>query len=101
MAVLAALSSVVYFPAKLGVAAVGLVGGGLAGVLTGGDARAAYAVWVPLAGGDYLIRPAHVDGVRPLAVFGTQYDDTPSRYDADGSMIYDALYERDPWATEP
>lgn len=93
LAVLASVTSLVYFPAKVGMAAIGLVGGGLAGVLSGGDTRAAYAIWVPLAGGDYLVRPSHVDGVRPFAVFGTVYDDTPSRYDSDGSVIYDALYD--------
>ena len=95
LAVGAALTSLVYFPAKVGMAAIGLVGGGLAGVLSGGDTRAAYAIWVPLAGGDYLVRPSHMDGVRPFAVFGTVYDDTPSRYDSDGSIIYDALYDYD------
>ena len=96
LATAASLSSLVYFPAKMAMAAVGMLGGGLAGVLTGGDTRAAYAVWVPLVGGDYLVRPAHVDGVQPLEVFGTHYDDEPSPYREDGSMIYDALYNPGP-----
>lgn len=96
LAVVASLSSLVYLPAKVGMATVGLIGGGLVGVLTGGDVRAAYGIWVPTAGGDYLVRAAHIDGTRPLEFFGTTYDDEPSRYDSDGSVIYDALYDYEP-----
>lgn len=100
LSIAAAMANLVYTPAKVGVAVAGLVGGAVAGLLSGGDVRAAYALWVPLAGGDYMIRPAHVDGVRPLAFFGSDYDDTPSRYDADGSVIYRALYGAQPPASE-
>ena len=92
LAVAASVVNLVYFPVKLAMAGVGLVGGGLTGVLTGGDTRATYAILVPLTGGDYVVRSAHIDGARPLEVFGTRYDDEQSRYDADGSIIYDSLY---------
>jgi len=92
LAVAASLSSLVYLPMKLAMAGLGIVGGGLTGVLTGGDTRATYAVLVPLTGGDYLVRSAHIDGARPFEVFGTHYDDEPSPYDSDGSIIYDSLY---------
>ena len=92
LAVAAALSSIVYLPAKVTIATIGLIGGGLTGVLTGGDTRAAYAVWAPMAGGNYLVRSAHIDGTEPLAFFGTEYLDTPSRRGSGGSMIFDAVY---------
>lgn len=93
LSVAAGLSSIGYFPVKVGMATVGLLGGAIVGVLTGGDTRAAYGLWVPLAGGDYLVRPAHLDGTRALEFFGVRYDDEPSQYDSDGSVIYDALYQ--------
>jgi hypothetical protein len=93
LALIATASSLVYLPAKCLVAGVGLLTGGLVGTLTGGDTRAAYAIWVPTAGGDYVIRPAHIDGTRPLAFFGSTYSDQPSRYRAGGSVIYDSLYD--------
>jgi hypothetical protein len=95
LAVTAALASLVYFPAKVAMASVGLVSGGLTGLVTGGDTRAEYAVLVPLVGGDYVVRPAHVDGVRPFEVFGTHYDDEPSQRGSDRSIIYDSLYGQD------
>ena len=87
-------ASLVYTPAKIVVAALGGVGGALAGVLTGGDEGAAYAFWVPLMGGDYFVRPGNFDGSRPLAFFGSDYDDTPSTADAenDATYAYEARY---------
>jgi hypothetical protein len=100
LAIVAALSSIVYFPVKVAAASVGLVGGAVVGLVTGGETRAAYAVWVPMAGGNYVVRPAHLDGTRPFAFFGSVYEDRPSRHNQDGSIIYDSLYssryERDP-----
>ena len=46
-----ALCNIFYTPAKALVAAVGLPVGAIAGFLNGGDTRAAYAIWVPAAGG--------------------------------------------------
>ena len=86
--------NIVYLPAKLVVAFVGGIAGGVAGFLTGGDQRAAYALWVPLMGGDYFVRPENLSGERPLAFFGTDYADQPSAWNVGDSATYayDALY---------
>lgn len=86
--------NLVYTPTKLVVALLGAVGGGLAAVLTGGDQRAAYALWVPLMGGDYFVRPENLSGERALAFFGSDYEDRPSQVNVtnDATYAYDALY---------
>jgi hypothetical protein len=93
-AISASYINIVYTPAKIVVAALGAVGGSLAAVLTGGDQRAAYAVWVPLMGGDYFVRPENFNGGRPLAFFGSDYEDRPSTVNVtnDATYAYDALY---------
>jgi hypothetical protein len=85
-----------YVPAKLVVATVGMVGGALAGFMTGGDTRAAYALWVPTVGGDWFVRPEHLEGERGLAFFGSDYDDTPSLRggENDTTYGYQGLYSR-------
>ena len=84
----------VYLPAKILVAAMGLVVGGVAGVLSGGDTRAAYAFWVPAASGTYLLTPAHIEGAQPIEFFGSDYADRPSPVSAGGEagMVYEAGY---------
>ena len=77
---LAALSNIVYTPAKIVVAAGGLTIGALAGFLDGGDTRAAYAWWVPAAGGTYFLTADQMDGREPVQFFGDDYADRPSRY---------------------
>ena len=86
--------NIVYLPAKIVVAFVGGIAGGLAGVLTGGDQRAAYAIWVPTMGGDYFVRPENLSGERPLAFFGSDYADQPSTWSKgeQSTYAYDALY---------
>jgi hypothetical protein len=84
-----------YLPAKVVVAIGGFIVGGIAGVATGGDTRAAYALWVPTLSGTWLLRPANMQGTEPIQFFGTDYADTPSSYPskADGGVVYDALYK--------
>jgi hypothetical protein len=95
MAIGAGLANLAYVPAKLIVAAGGLVVGAFAGLATGGDTRAAYAFWVPAAGGTYLLTPAHLDGSRPTEFFGSDYADRPSSIAREGEagMVYDAMYK--------
>ena len=83
-----------YFPAKLVVASVGALGGGLAGFLTGGSTRAAYAIWVPTMGGTWLLTPSHLDGSTPVGFFGRDYADTASGVteDPESSRIYSSRY---------
>ena len=70
--------NIVYFPTKVVLAVSGLAVGALAGALTGGDARTAYAIWVPAASGTYIVRPEHLSGEQPLLFFGNDYADRPS-----------------------
>ena len=87
--------NLLYTPVKVVVAVVGGVGGALAGLLTGGDQRAAYGLWVPLMGGDYFVRPENLEGSEPLAFFGSDYQDRPSQVNVtnDSTYAYDALYK--------
>jgi hypothetical protein len=84
----------VYLPAKVVVAVVGGVAGSLAGLFTGGDERAAYALWVPTMGGDWFVRPENLSGQKPLAFFGNDYADRPSTWNTenDETYAYDAAY---------
>jgi len=83
-----------YFPAKFVVASVGALGGGLAGFLTGGNERAAYAIWVPTMGGTWLLTPSNLDGSKPIGFFGRDYADTASSIseDPESSRIYSSRY---------
>ncbi len=91
----AAASNLVYFPVKLTMAGLGLPLGALAGLFTGGNTRAAYAVWVPTASGTYLLTPDHLEGTKDIEFIGNDYADRPStmQRETDGSRMYDALYE--------
>lgn len=91
----AAALNVVYTPCKTMVALGGLFVGGVVGFLTGGDTRAAYAVWVPAASGTYLVKPSMLDGSQPLEFFGSDYADRPSPIAStlESSSIYEALYK--------
>ena len=96
LAMEAAALNIVYTPAKFLTAIGGLALGGLTGLLTGGDTRAAYAVWAPTASGTFMLTPAHLEGKRPIEFFGSDYADRPS--DASGPVegrgIYEAQYSR-------
>jgi hypothetical protein len=83
-----------YTPVKVAMAAIGLPLGSLVGVLTGGDTRSAYALWVPAASGDYALEPATLDEGAPPKFFGDDYRDQPSplRTGAEATAIYDAAY---------
>jgi hypothetical protein len=88
----AAAWNIVYIPAKLVVAGCGLVAGAAAGVLTLGNERAAYAFWVPAAGGTYVLRPEHIADEKQVEFFGSDYADTPSQFEGYGNY---GLYESD------
>ena len=89
----ATVGNLVYFPLKLAFACGGLVVGTMAGVLTGGDVRAAYAFWVPTASGTYFLTPSRLDGTEPLEFLGSDYADTAST-SGEGSGIYEVQYSR-------
>jgi hypothetical protein len=90
----AAALNLVYLPAKALVAFTGGVAGAFAGLMTGGDVRAAYSIWVPTASGTYFVRPAHLEGTETLEFFGSDYADTPSTVrGTEGYSSYEAMYE--------
>ena len=66
----AALCSLVYGPIKLTQAILGLVVGGLAYPLSGGDADVTMRVINTSVRGDYVITPSHLRGERPIEFFG-------------------------------
>lgn len=85
--------NIFYMPMKLFVAGSGLLVGAVAGVLTLGDTRSAYALWVPTAGGTYVLRPQHLAGTERVEFFGSDYADTPSRVLSDETnRMYQAGY---------
>ncbi len=70
MGALAALATLFYGPAKLVYATCGLVFGGAAWGLSGGDSSVLSAVVTPAVRGDYVITPAILRGERELTFFG-------------------------------
>jgi hypothetical protein len=86
--------NIFYVPAKAVMAVLGLAAGGLVGIVTGGDERAAYALWVPVASGTWFVTPANVDGSKPIEFFGSDYADRPSELGQSepGRSSYDVMY---------
>ena len=93
LAVAAATLNMVYVPAKLMTAGLGLAVGSFVGVLTGGSTRAAYAIWVPTATGTFLVTPSHVEGEEHIHFFGCDYADRPSTMaGSEAGSVYEAAY---------
>lgn len=65
-----ALCSLVYGPVKVVYSTLGLVFGGMAWALSGGDNDIMDAVITPAVRGDYVITPAHLRGERDLEFIG-------------------------------
>jgi hypothetical protein len=91
LALAAAGLTLFYLPAKGVIAGCGLLLGGVVGLVTGGDTRSAYAIWVPAAGGSYTITAGNLDGSEPFEFWGSDYADVPSTFATTGA-IYDAQY---------
>ncbi len=97
-AIIATGANIFYVPAKFAVAIGSIPVGGIAGALSGGDVRSAYAIWVPAMGGTYFLTNGHMDGSRPVEFFGYDYADrTPADPEGERTIIFDdpgpALYE--------
>ena len=94
-ALLAGFANLGYGPVKVLMAAGGLAVGAVMSVLSGGDDRAAYALWVPTASGTYFLTPDNISGREPIEFIGTDYADKPSGVGkiGDRTRIYDAMYE--------
>ena len=89
--VLATAANIFYVPLKAVIAAVAMPAGGFAGAATGGDARAAYAIWVPALGGTFFLTPAILEGSQPFEFFGSDYPDQPlpTRSGEEETLIFD------------
>jgi hypothetical protein len=92
----AAAANVFYVPAKVALAGLGLPVGALVGALTGGNTRAAYAVWVPTIGGKYFLTPDQMAGKTDVEFIGSDYADRPSDYwgTHHGTVMYDTVSRR-------
>ena len=88
---LATATNIFYVPLKFTIAVLAMPAGGIAGALSGGDARTAYAFWVPALGGDFFLTNAHMDGSRPIEFWGSAYPDQPlpQRPGQEESVIFD------------
>ena len=75
--VLATGANLFYTPLKFAIALVAMPVGGFAGAASGGDARTAYAIWVPALGGTFFLTAAHMEGSKPIEFFGSDYADQP------------------------
>jgi hypothetical protein len=66
----AALTTLVYGPTKVVYATLGLVIGGIAWGLSGGDSAVMNAIITPAVRGDYVVTPEQLRGQRALEFFG-------------------------------
>jgi hypothetical protein len=65
-----ALANVLYIPAKVTYAGLGLLTGGLGFVLTGGRADVANNIIYPAVRGNYVVTPNHLKGNDPIYFVG-------------------------------
>ena len=65
-----ALANVLYIPAKVTYAGLGLLTGGLGFVLTGGRADVANNIIYPSVRGNYVVTPNHLKGNEPIYFVG-------------------------------
>jgi hypothetical protein len=75
--VLATGANLFYTPLKFVIALLAMPVGGFAGAASGGDARTAYAIWVPALGGTFFLTAAHMEGSKPIEFWGSDYADQP------------------------
>ena len=66
----AALSTLIYGPVKLAYATLGLLVGGAAWGLSGGDQQVLESVVTPALRGDYVVTPEHIRMERSLEFYG-------------------------------
>ena len=71
----AVISSLIYGPVKMAYSIVGLVFGGIAWGLSGGDTEVMSAVITPAVRGDYVVTPSHLRGEEHLEFIGRRPDD--------------------------
>ena len=71
------LANVFYMPAKIIYAGLGLVGGGLGYVLSGGNTETANSILDPAIRGNYVVTPRHLKGEEPLIFVGPIHSSQP------------------------
>ncbi len=69
-----AIASLVYGPANICYSLLGVVFGGFAWGLSGGDTEVLNAVVSPAIRGDYVITPSHIRGDRSIEFIGRRSD---------------------------
>ncbi len=70
----AAVSSLVYGPVKMAYSLLGVVFGGFAWALSGGDTEVMTAVISPAVRGTYVLTPGHLRGEIPIEFIGRRAD---------------------------
>ena len=70
----AVLASLVYGPTKIVYSLLGMIFGGFAWGLSGGDTEVLTAVVTPAIRGDYVITPSHIRGETPIEFIGRRPD---------------------------
>lgn len=85
----AAICSLVYGPVKIVYATLGLVFGGMAWALSGGDADVLDAVVTPAVRGDYVVTPSILRGERPLEFIGRR-----PGYEEDEAVVEEEFEEQ-------
>ena len=69
-----AAATLIYSPVKVVYSVVGVIFGGVAYGLSGGDSDVMQAVMTPAIHGDYVLTPEHLLGKRSLEFFGREPD---------------------------
>ncbi len=69
-----AFTSLIYGPVKIVYSVLGVVFGGFAWGLSGGDSDVMQAVVTPAVRGDYVVTPQHIRGERSLEFIGRSPD---------------------------
>ena len=91
MGALAGLSTLLYAPVKLVYATAGIVFGGIAWGLSGGDSDVMMAVMTPAVRGDYVITPAQLRMEEPIEFFGRDpaYRDAEAQVAAEDPIAHE------------
>jgi hypothetical protein len=77
-----ALANLVYIPAKVTYAGLGLLTGGLGFMLSGGKADVANNIIYPSIRGNYVVTPSHLKGEEPIYFVGAPPVESGPRVDA-------------------
>ena len=73
------LANVFYMPAKVIYAGLGVIGGGLGYVLSGGNTETAQSILDPAVRGNYVVTPRHLKGEEPLVFVGPIHSSEPEQ----------------------